>query len=262
MRLNKMNMDAAEYSFLLSIQQKNQKVFSEQQIGGRKRLYIGEKMVGSTVSGFVDLEELSSGQFASFLGMFNRNLYAQIAKNDLLGLKVNFKGVSRSKNHKLYDSLPEMSIFHNIDLKSAYWQIARRLKYISEPTYLKYIHKDQYKSVKRLCISFLARPNKMTYHTADGYINTIHCDISMLKNVYENIRNELYRIINGIADKVEHIEYNIDGITVLTKDKQKVKDYFDNLNLEYKINFCVKLNEFQYQSGSKIKNFRRRTINN
>lgn len=262
MKSSRLNMEAQEYSFLRSIQQKNNKFFSEQQIGGRKKLFIGEKMVGSTVSGFIDLEELSSGQFASFLGMFNRNLYSQISKHDLLNLKVNFKGVSRSKNHKVYDQLDQLAMFHNIDLRSAYWQIARRLNYISENIYQKYQHKDEYKSVKRLCISFLARPNKMTYYTPDGLQFTVHCDITMLKNVYDNIRNELYRIINEIADQVEYVEYNIDGITVLSKDKAKVKKYFDDLGLEYKTSLCVKIDDYQYQSGSKIKNFRKKQIIN
>lgn len=258
MRTNKMNLDSNEYLMLRSIQFENQKQFAEQQIGGRKKLYVNNHLIGSTVNGYVDLQDLTSRQFAAFLGMFNRGLYSQIRKNDLLNLKVNFKGVSRSKNHKGYERLPVGSIFYNIDLNSAYWQIAHKLGYISDNVFNKYQFDDKYKSVKRLCVSFLSRPNKKTYHQLDGTAFTVHCDTSILKQVYDNIRSELYRTINDIADQVDYIEYNIDGISILPEDKQLVKQYFNDLGLLYSTKLCVKLDEYKYKSGIKVKNWKRK----
>lgn len=249
-------MNSNDYAALKSIQYQNQNYFLEQQHGGRKKLFVESKLIASTVVGSVDLEKLNKRQFASFLGMFNRNLYKRLREQSgLLEQKITFKGLSRSKNNKLYASLPAGSLFYNIDLSSAYWQIAHKLGYISTSIFEKYQNEARYKSVKRLCISFLARPNKMTYHFPDGLVNVIHCDTSCLKQVYDNIRNELYRIINTISDELNYVEYNIDGISVLPEDKSKVKEYFKSEGLLYKTTICIKINEHQYRFGNRTKNW-------
>lgn len=259
MRINRHDMNPNDYAALKSIQRQNHNYFLEQQHGGRKKLIVESKLIASTVVGSVDLEKLNKRQFASFLGMFNRNLYKMLReRSQLLTLKIPFKGVSRSKNNKLYNSLPAGALFYNIDLSSAYWQIAHKLGYISTSIFNKYQNEEKYKSVKRLCISFLARPNKMTYHFPDGLAREISCDISCLKQVYDNIRNELYKTISTISDDVNYVEYNIDGISVLPEDKNTIKQYFKDQGLEYKTTICVKINDYEYRYGSRVKNWRKK----
>ena len=258
--INKYDLSEFDYKSIVDNQHANKKVFKEQTHGSRKKLFVYNQLIASHVqSTAVDVGHITRQQFASFLGTFSRGLYKTIVNNeDLLNLHIQFKGFSRNKNHQLWTALPVNQLFYNIDLSSAYWQIAFRLGYITEKHFIKYLSDDRYKSAKRLCISFLARPNKMVYHRPDGQVTTIHCDMTPLKQVYNNIRNELYTVIQSISETTEYLEYNIDGITVLPVDLKKVSDYFHSLNLKYKTTICCKLNESSYSYGSKQMTFKRK----
>jgi hypothetical protein len=116
---------------------------------------------------------------------------------------------------------------------------------------------DDYKSLKRYCVSFLARKNKMRYISVDGEFYEIECDTRIFQQVYDNIRSELYKTIENVRKTCEnYLEYNIDGITVLSDDLHKVKHEMKKMGLHYKITECIKLNENEYISGSKVKRFK------
>jgi hypothetical protein len=256
------NLTLEDYELRKEVQVSNKTDYKEHFHGARKKLYVYNKMIGSTVlSASLDLGELNKQQFAAFIGLFNRNLYRTFVKKpDLHYLDVSFKGLSRNKNFDLYNDLDTGQIFWNIDLSSAYFQMALRLGYISQNFYNKYILDDRYKAVKRLCISFLGRRNKMIYNTSNGK-QVIECDMSSLAQVYKNIRNELYNVINNISQHTEYLEFNIDGISVLPAELKLVKDYFDSLGLIYKSTRCKKIDSYVYSYGSTQKRFKR-VINN
>ena len=118
------------------------------------------------------------------------------------------------------------------------------------------MHKNEFKEAKRYCISFLSRTNLVTYH--DGReISEIECNMDCLIQVYENIRNELYKCIDEVRKNVENwIEYNIDAIAVSEKDLELVCKMFDNMDLTYKIKEYVKIDEYEYVTNKgKIRNF-------
>jgi hypothetical protein len=205
----------------------------------------------------LDLGELKKGQFYSFLGGFNRNLYSRFKHNpDLFSVKINYKGVARSKNYQYWDTLEDGTYFYNIDLSSAYWQIAYRLGYLSDKLFQTYLELDAYKHAKRYCVSFLARKNKMVYTTEEGKIE-IACDTSVFKNVYDNIRNELYKTIQEALIGIEnYVEYNIDGVTVMKDDVARVKKAFREEGLKFKVTECRKINDKEYLYGNKIRRFK------
>jgi hypothetical protein len=238
----------------------NNRVFSEQVFGGRKSIYLNNQLTATTVvdAGLVT-GNITQRQFTAFLGMFNRILYQQFNKNqELLTKKIEFKGMSRKKNNLLWDKMNYGTMFYNLDLSSAYWQMAYRLGYITEKVYKNYIDKDEYKEVKRYCVSFLARTNKKRYMSNTGENYEIKCDMSPLQGVYDNIRNELYKTINEIAESFpEVLEHNIDGVTVLHGDYKKAKELLTERGLKFKVTQCIKANDYEYFYGSRPRAFKK-----
>lgn len=239
---------------------KNQVKFNEQQFGSRKSLYLNNQLTATTVSSAgLDIGKLSQRKFTAFLGMFNRIMYNQFAKNpELLKQKIEFKGMSRKKNTELWDKINYGTVFYNLDLSSAYWQMAYRLGYITEKVYKNYMDKDEYKEVKRFCISFLARSNKKRYTSNTGEEYEIKCDMTPLQNVYDNIRNELYKTMSEIAQNFSGVlEQNIDGITVLSEHYKTAKALLKEKGLKFKVTQCIKVNDFEYFYGTKPRSFKK-----
>ena len=233
--------------------------FSEHVHGSSRKIIINKKVrvtlgrEGSLYFG----DNITDSEFVAFIAMFNKQLYKQFQNNDYLYyLDVKFRGSSKKKNFKLYSQLPEGTTFYNVDLKSAYWQIAYQLGYLKKETFEKYFLNDKYKQAKRLCISFLARKNKMIYYNGND-INEIHCDITALNKVYKNIRNQLYKCITDVVSLCSNcIEYNIDGVSVLEEDINIVRYAFMSLGLKYKITKCTKLNQTEYIHNYTTKKFK------
>lgn len=255
-KYNSLELQPEQYDAIRVNQSKNGTSFNEHRYGSRRNLFVKNRLIASTsLTSSIDLGELSNAHFVSFLGAFNRNLYLQINQDqELLNLKIDFKDPSRDKNLKLWNSLPNGTFFYNMDLSSAYWQIAHRLGYIPTKFYEKYQHLEEYKQAKRYCISFLARTNKMEYSDRPS----ISCDISPLQRIYDNIRNELYRCIKYARKGAENwIEYNIDGVSVLAKDIPTVKTNLKDLSLDFKINECLKVSDTEYSYKGKLRKFTR-----
>ena len=254
-KYKKNNVKSDEYNELLQIQLKNNTPIREQCIGSRKILYSRNKMLISTIkSSSLPLGELPEKMFYSFLGGFSKHLYKQFSKNDaLFDLDIQFKGISKAKNYEFWDTLENGKLFYNLDLSSAYWQMAHKLEYISDKYFEDYQDSDTFKQAKRYCISFLGRKNYMTYNS-NGLEYKIECDTNVLKKVYENIRNYLYLSIEKSMDGISnYIEYNIDGVSVLAKDVDIVKANMLSMGLKFKLTQCKKLSSSEY-----IYNFKQR----
>ena len=247
-----------EFNKLIDIQFRTKRFVKEQTIGSRKNLYLDNKIVATTThTSNLPIGSITKQQFASFLGAFNRNLYTQLKANDhLMMLTIRFDGITRGSNKNLFKTLEEGEIFYNIDLSSAYWQVAYKLGYISDSLFEKYINQDEFKEAKRYCISFLARPNKMSYSQPNGDKFTIHCDTGVLQNVYSNIRNALYSSIQKAKECLNVLEYNIDGITVTKEDAPIVKERLTKMGFIFKSTLCLKMSDGQYKSGKKVKTFK------
>ncbi len=258
--LKKQEVSVDRYVKIRNLQGKNNNSYREQVIGSRRKLFVFNKLA-ATINQNKDLPlgNIKESQFTAFLGMFNRNLYAQFKKHQqLFELKVKFSGRSRNKNKQLWNEIPVGSVFYNMDLSSAYWQMAFKLGYISKKLHDNYIYRDEYKAAKRYCVSFLARSNKMRYISPEKETYEITCDNKVFQGVYDNIRNELYNTITEVVNECEScIEYNIDGITILKNDYSKVKKIFKHKNLMFKINQCIKINEKQYLYSGILRNFKK-----
>lgn len=237
---------------------KNGSNVSEQFYGSRRILYGNNQVCGfAKMDHHLPMSDaLDSNQFYAFLGAFKRSLYNQIRKNNsLLDLKIDFDGDSKAKNVQNWNKIKNKSVFYNIDIASAYWQIAHKLGYISTKLFNKYLCQDDFKQAKRYCISFLARENDMIYYD-NREINHISCDNSAFYQIYANIRNELYKTINEIKNVTEDwVEYNIDAVTIMEKDLNVICDKFQEIGLQYKVNQCVKIDFDDYFMKDKIRKF-------
>jgi hypothetical protein len=252
------NLELKRYSLCVSNQIKSNKNFMEHSIGSRRKLIIDGKVRATHMrSENLDLGEITHKQFSAFLGSFSKQLYKNFFENEsLYDIKINFMSVSKKKNFKKWESMKVGDVFYNIDLKSAYWQILRKLGYIDDNLYTTYYKNDAYKKAKRYCVSFLARKNKMHYKT-ENLNYDIYCQDDVLKNVYKNIRNELYNsITKAVSLCSDFVEYNIDGISVLANDVDIVTGNLISLGLDYKITRCVKIDDDTYLHGCKNKNFK------
>lgn len=258
--IDKVTMDEGDYSVRYATQLYNKNGFKEQVHGARKKLYVYNRCVASTSQkSYLDLGGLDAKQFSSFLGLFSKKLYAQHLENpELFSINIGFKGVSRGKSMEVWSKMPIGTFFYNIDLNSAYWQMLFRLGYIDETMYYKYIDQPEYKTAKRFCVSFLARPNKMVYHKTSGEKIEISCDTEVLRNVYRNVRNELYNTVKNALGDGSYLEYNIDGVTVPANIVENIKKYFHNEGLRFKTTFCRKISENEYLYGSKTKVFKKK----
>ena len=246
-----------QYSRIVSTMMQNDAVFSEHTHGSTKRLLSKNKLIALREGAEgLNLGDLTKQQFISFLGAFSRNLYSQFAKNEhLFTLEIRFEGFSRSKNVEYWEEMKVGQYFYNVDLSSAYWQMAHRLKYISTKMFNTYMDADSYKQAKRYCISFLARGNKMTYYKKGG-IQEIQCDTSILRRAYDNIRHELYNTIQGAIQGKNYMEYNIDGVTINADDLKNVLAYFKSEGLRFKVTQCQKVSETQYLYRNTLRNFK------
>jgi hypothetical protein len=259
-KYDKLEVNQVQYDKLKAIQFSNKSFVKEHIIGSRIKLFCRKTMIATIkTNASLNLGVLEQQKFFSFLGQFNKQLYKQFAKNtDLYYLDCGYKGVSRGKNYDKWDELKEGSYVYIVDLSSAYWQIGYKLGYINKKMFLDYLELDDYKQVKRYCISFLARTNKMKYYYNDE-VYEILCDTTFLRKVYENIRCELYKIINDcLLTLNEFIEFNIDGVMVKNTEVDNVKAYFNNLGLKYKVSECRKLNDKEYVYGNKVRRFKNR----
>ena len=252
-----------EYIQIKNTQFDNGSIVKEHFKGSRINMFSDNLLIASKCkSANLEKGELSDSKFSAFLGMFNKQLYRQFALNPaLFFLEVDFDESSRKKNHETWKSINEGDFFYNIDLSSAYWQIAHKIGYIGDNIFKKYMKLDEYKEVKRYCISFLGRKNKMKYYV-NGTEFEIECDKEFANRVYKNIRYALYNyIVGGVKLTNNWLEYNIDGISVLEHEKDTIINYFKECNLEFKINECIKMSESEYLYKNRLRTFKHTTKN-
>lgn len=248
-----------KYIQILELQKTNGINYSEHYKGSKKILMVDNRIVCATYFGnMLDLGNLDKNRFVSFIASFKRGLYKQFDNNrSLITHKVYFDGLSKQSNKKAFANMDPGKKFWNLDLSSAYWQIGFRLGYISKSFYSKYILEDDFKHAKRLCFSFLARQNVKKY-TYNGLEYTIECDNTIERAIYDNVRNELYLLIDRARQIAGEncLQHNIDGISVNCQNKkQLIEEFFKGEGLSYKVNDCIKIDDKQYLFKSKIKRF-------
>lgn len=246
-----------EFERSIGVQIGNGTSFRVEIVGKRSKLMVYERMIKTHVkkSGF-DLGGLSNEKFSAFIGRFNKHLYKRFRTiESLWGINISWEGGAGGSIPDNWKKMKKGDFFYSIDLKSAFWQLGYKLGYVDQDFFDQFIQDDLYKVAKRLCYSWLARKRKAIYYTPSGIVE-IKGEIGVIKKVFDNVRYELYNKIKDARSGLETvIEWNIDAISVLGSELDIVKERFDKMGLVYKVTLCRKLNETEYQHGSKIKNY-------
>lgn len=256
-RIKKQEVSLKSYLLIKQNYINSGRIINEQILGSRTNLFdeTNKLIVSHVRDASIDLGKLSKAKFFSFIGLFHKNLYKNLLDTpDLMSLEITFSGMSRKKNKIEFEKMPIGTFFYNLDLNSAYWQIAYKLGYIDFDMFTKYQNDDEFKVAKRLCISFLSRKNRKNYYV-NGAEHTIICDTGVLKQVYTNIRNTLYNIFTECSVEVEYIAYNIDSIYIKKSDLPAVKKIFDEMGLQYKLVLCQKTAQREYVYGNEKRIF-------
>jgi len=268
MRYSRLLVDGVEYDRIISNLISNNQTFTEYHFGSTKKIGVRKQIMAikdGEQQHSLNIGKISNKELALFLAQFNKELYRNLYRIGIENIKeIEFNGMSRSKNNQKFKELLVGNFFYCVDIKSAYWQIARRLGYISQKLFDEYFVFDEYKQAKRYCISFLAREKSVKiYH--EGKTIQIYCDRyepifnteSLNRLIYNNIRYELYNLISNAATVIngKTIETNIDGITVTKHELDTVKKFFKEEGIQIKIFMCRKINDKQYLKGGKIINF-------
>lgn len=257
----KLEVSEEYYNEIKDTQFKNGSIVREHTMGSRTKMFSDNMFIATKCeSAALEKGDLTDAQFFSFIGLFNKQLYKQFQINpNLFFLEVEFQGLSRQKNYDAWDKLEVGDFFYNIDLNSAYWQVAHKLGYVNDNMFEKYLNVDAYKQVKRYVISFLARKNKMKYYY-NGDTYNIECDSEFLKNIYTNIRFCLYNYITQCIVGIENwIEYNIDGVVVTNKEVDSVLEYFRANDLKFKMTECRKMSDTEYLYKNRLRIFKHKS---
>ena len=257
MAYRKIQVSKKDFETIKKNQIFNNNIVFEQNKGSRRNLYDkNNKLIATTIpTTTINIGNLNKQKFLAFIGLFNKTLYNIFISNpSLYDQRILFKGVSRRKNEKQWNLMKNGEIFYNVDLDSAYWQILYKLGYIERSFFEQYRLKEDYKQIKRLCVSFLSRKNSKTYYY-DGVLTKIYCDNNVLQTVYQNIRNTLYNIINEVCQETSYIAYNIDSVYIKPSDMKKLKEVFDKYDLDYKFTLCQKKTLGTYQFGKETRKF-------
>jgi hypothetical protein len=256
-RYKKLEVNSSDYEIIRENKISSGEIVSEQIHGSRKNLYNSKNEIIATMlrSSTISLGALTTQQFVSFLGTFQKTLYRAFQNNPkLIELSINFKGVTKDKDLNVWREMKIGQFFYNVDLNSAYWQMAHKLGYIDAELFQRYLNADDFKSLKRLCISFLARQNKKNYYYNDIQY-TIYCDNNALIQVYTNIRNSCYEIIDQCNTSVPVLAYNIDSVYVLPEHLKTIKSILEGNEYKYKFTLCQKISHTHYAFGREKRKF-------
>ena len=155
-----------------------------------------------------------------------------------------------------FKELPNDTELEYIDLNHCYWRIAHLLGYISERTYSNALDKPEMKLYRNMALSCTIAPKIIETHEY-GKPPIIETENTTAYNImYGNIRYFAWNIMGSLIEKLGHgkvFGYWTDGILVCKVDSQTVQDTFDEYNLLYSVQSCVKVSDREYKVIGKDK---------
>jgi hypothetical protein len=182
------------------------------------------------------------------------NFVSKALKNDgVIEIKRNFQFV-RKKNYDKFDSIPIGGSFFNYDFNSSYWQMMYKLGIISEKIYKKYYSFDTFKLHKAICMG-LTTSCKRAYYYKNGtplMIGGNHFFVDEVRTqeriLFANVRVLSSNYIAGACQSInnDYVAYTIDSIMCSPVHNKTMKEYFDSLGLDYKVEVCRKISENTY----------------
>lgn len=201
-----------------------------------------------------DNDKLSKNDIKSFFAKFKKEIHKAFDKNpNLYNLKIECKHTRVHYSNELWNDYEVGRVFYHLDIKNGYWQMLMLLGYISFDFYEQYLWFDEYKMLKRVCLTMLVRDSYSTYFNADpnGGDFIIKCNTSMYDRMFVNVRNHLINtLMIGVStvgdDKI--FKRVIDGVYLHKNELVPVKNELAKNGITYKYTVCKKIdsNRFLY----------------
>lgn len=153
-------------------------------------------------------------------------------------------------NRLFWESIPDNTDFYIIDAKHAYWRIAFLLGYIKKGMYEKYAENKEIKAVRNIALAILNSSHKCEYYQNRKKIHECECDTSLYSRVYNNIRYFSYNLCGRLRNDLDNacFAYRTDGVFLLRFGLYRAKKIFEENNLLYKIEKCVKIDNKSYSN--------------
>jgi hypothetical protein len=153
-------------------------------------------------------------------------------------------------NRLFWESIPDNTDFYIIDAKHAYWRIAFIHGYIKKGMYEKYADNKEIKAVRNIALAILNSTHKCEYYRDGQKIHECLCDTSLYSRVYNNIRYFSYNLCGQLRNDLDDacFAYRTDGVFLLKPGLHRAKKIFEENNLLYKIEKCVKIDNKSYSN--------------
>lgn len=207
--------------------------------------------------------ELSKKEVMKFFSIVRKSVDKYILKNDFNVEPISqIASITKSFNYEIFKNIPNNHEFWIFDLNNAYWQMMYRMGIIDKSIYLKYRNDANYKLLKQVAIGLINEPKKARFmrngkfvKDKDGRELLIVEDNKEWRIVYSNVRLSCYNVPISIIQELKnnYIFFNQDAVAVTLDLEKKVREYMELHDLDYKMQLCVKLNDYEYMQGDKLR---------
>jgi hypothetical protein len=231
-------------------------------IGGESMAIYDTK--GYDTRPFLNNKKLTKEKAISFFAQISKAVNKYIILHDYNIEEIKFK---KDKivyaNKELFESMAPGTIWWNIDIDNAYWQMMHRHGIIPDKTYNNYKPKYEYKEVKQMAIGLVSNECSAQYIVEGKFLvdesNGQRVIISeykpQWKTVYNNVRAMTFNVISDLVDMIAKenlISWNIDSVSFFEPELDKIQKYLKENNYDFKILYCQKKDKITYSQGEKV----------
>lgn len=180
-------------------------------------------------------------------------------KDYLLKIKepaaIEAKHSTTGRDHKAFKEIKDGEAFYSVDINHAYFQVLRKLGYITEEFYDLYKDQEQYKQAFIFACSWLESKAKVYSYRMGILMKVIDKSKSEkgLKVIYDNVRHTVQNLLGEIYEQIGSgaVAYLTDEIFIKKEALPFVKEYFRNAGYEFKINICRKISDTELNRANK-----------
>ncbi len=151
---------------------------------------------------------------------------------------------SNFRNNKLWQSMPQDSVFWEVDVKHCFWRIAFLKGYLQEKLYNEVLEKgDQMKVFRNMALSCIVAPKVSRGYYGGKLQKEIIEDSVPYKVIYDNIRFTAYNMMGDLMHEVgpENVmTYRTDGIYCHRHVLARICKRLKSMNMEYRVRKCNK----------------------
>lgn len=154
----------------------------------------------------------------------------------------------KKRNNFYFRAIPEDTEIVLFDINRAFWQIAHKLGIIDKKVYEKF-NTPFYKLYTNIALASYNRGYTMVYYSHGSKKLTITEDMTIYKNLYNNIRYTCYNLIQELVKQLaidKWYMYNQDALLVSLDQVGIVEKYFADKDYLYKKIHCRKYSDKEF----------------